>query len=249
MKIWVVIFSTSILLVGVILLSVLLATKRGNQKTWPKTIIMTYHKPIPQKIFESLDVYAKGYKVVVYNDKKAREFILTHFGEKTAKAFDGMKKGAFKADLFRYCVLYIEGGVYLDVKTWLIKPLDEIFTDRSKAYTVLGTDHGCIHQGILVSPPKNPIFPHLIHHIVRTGHPPFQAAFTREFYKHLSKFSLETLHEGNHSAYGQDWILFQEVCHQCEKDEEPDIYGSCCQIVLNSTRLFNTRYPDFGKTW
>jgi mannosyltransferase OCH1-like enzyme len=31
-------------------------------------------------------------------------------------AFDKLKPGAYKADLWRYCILYKKGGIYLDIK-------------------------------------------------------------------------------------------------------------------------------------
>ena len=36
--------------------------------------------------------------------------------------------GAFKADLFRYCVLLIKGGVYSDMDVFLTSNLDEVIT-------------------------------------------------------------------------------------------------------------------------
>jgi mannosyltransferase OCH1-like enzyme len=40
------------------------------------------------------------------------------------EAFDALVAGAFKADLFRYCVLFIHGGVYADVDMRLVSDLD-----------------------------------------------------------------------------------------------------------------------------
>jgi mannosyltransferase OCH1-like enzyme len=38
-------------------------------------------------------------------------------------------KGAFKADLFRYCVLLIDGGVYADIDILLTSNLDKAIDD------------------------------------------------------------------------------------------------------------------------
>jgi len=48
----------------------------------------------------------------------------THFPSPVLEAYQAMKPGAFKADLFRYCVLLITGGVYADVDIQLESVLD-----------------------------------------------------------------------------------------------------------------------------
>ena len=59
--------------------------------------------------------------------------------------------GAFKADLFRYCVLLIRGGVYADMDVLLetnlddaiandigfMTPIDEVSNDKVQIYVVL----------------------------------------------------------------------------------------------------------------
>jgi len=52
----------------------------------------------------------------LYDESMCRAFIKTHFDKNVLNAFDGLKPLAYKADLWRYCVLYINGGIYLDIK-------------------------------------------------------------------------------------------------------------------------------------
>ena len=52
----------------------------------------------------------------LYDDTMCREFIKRNFQDKVVRAFDMLNPGAYKADLWRYCVLYIHGGIYLDIK-------------------------------------------------------------------------------------------------------------------------------------
>ena len=44
------------------------------------------------------------------------DFIKNNFPVSVLKAYHDIIPGAFKADLFRYCVLYINGGIYIDIK-------------------------------------------------------------------------------------------------------------------------------------
>ena len=65
-----------------------------------------------------------GWDYRFYSDKDARLFLQTHFPPEVLEAFDALIPGAFKADLFRYCVLFICGGVYADIDMLLETNLD-----------------------------------------------------------------------------------------------------------------------------
>jgi mannosyltransferase OCH1-like enzyme len=78
---------------------------------------------VPQKVLENISEYAPEFTRYFYDDNDIRKFLLEHFHGKVLDAFNSLKLGAHKADLFRYCILYIKGGVYLDIKTQLIQPL------------------------------------------------------------------------------------------------------------------------------
>lgn len=56
---------------------------------------------------------ADGYEVRYFASDQRRDFIERNFPE-ALDAYDTLVPGAYKADLFRYVVLYVEGGVYLD---------------------------------------------------------------------------------------------------------------------------------------
>lgn len=56
------------------------------------------------------------FKYVLMDKDQRRQFIKENFDEKTLKAYDKLIPGAYKADLWRYCVIYKNGGIYLDIK-------------------------------------------------------------------------------------------------------------------------------------
>ncbi|MCE9581882.1 MAG: hypothetical protein K8T20_05125 [Planctomycetes bacterium] len=57
-----------------------------------------------------------GLEHQVFGDADCRDYLDAHFGTEVRQAFDDLVPGAYKADLWRYCVLYREGGIYLDIK-------------------------------------------------------------------------------------------------------------------------------------
>lgn len=86
----------------------------------PLLLFQTYHTlnlpPRMQKSVNRLKRMNPELKHHLYDDTMCREFIKTHFPSNVVYAFDKLVPGAYKADLWRYCVLYIHGGVYLDIK-------------------------------------------------------------------------------------------------------------------------------------
>ena len=52
----------------------------------------------------------------LFDDNDCREFIKTHFKPDVLDAYDKLIPGAYKADLWRLCVLFINGGIYMDIK-------------------------------------------------------------------------------------------------------------------------------------
>ena len=57
-----------------------------------------------------------GFEHHLFDDEDCRDMIEKNFDPTVLVAYDKLIPGAFKADLWRYCVLYLHGGVYLDIK-------------------------------------------------------------------------------------------------------------------------------------
>lgn len=127
-------------------------------KTLKPTICMTIKDKtkIPSYIHHQYERYAPEYRLVVYDDSECVEFLRSRFGDRYARKFLSIREGAHRADFFRYAYLYEMGGVYLDVKTILIKPLREVFPRKDVCYTVLSIFKGTIYNGIISTPPRNP---------------------------------------------------------------------------------------------
>jgi len=97
----------------------------------PKTIIQTLETDICQSLQQyntmmSFIELNPEYEYVFFDDRARREFIKTFFDSRTVEAYDTLVPGAYKADLFRYCYLYTQGGCYFDFKMILRKPLRDI---------------------------------------------------------------------------------------------------------------------------
>lgn len=90
-------------------------------QTWSHEIDKTRY-PNMSRMVESFK--QSGWEYKFYTDDMAANFLATHFPPEVLEAYDMLRPGAFKADLFRYCVLLIHGGVYADVDIMLQSNLD-----------------------------------------------------------------------------------------------------------------------------
>lgn len=95
-----------------------------------------------------------------FYDKYDRErFILNYFGEKILNTYNKLIPGAYKADLFRYCYIYIKGGVYLDINKQILFPFREIIDPLADLIVVKEREmkkdylHG-IYQAFLCAVPR-----------------------------------------------------------------------------------------------
>ena len=110
------------------------------------------------------------FKYHLFDDNDCRDFIKEHFGMETLWAFDRLIPGAFKADLWRYCAMYITGGIYLDIKMCPVNGFRFDYLLKNDWYCAdiaRGNGFAGIWQGILVSRPRNPIFKYLIDEVIK----------------------------------------------------------------------------------
>jgi hypothetical protein len=123
-----------------------------------KTIYMTYYKNIPPMVSKNWLKLNKTYKIDFSLDKQCIEFLESNFNKNISDIFKIIKKGMYKADLWRLCKLYINSGVYADVDLAPYLRIDQLDKDI-EFYSCLSVNEGSIFQAFMVnfSKPKNPL--------------------------------------------------------------------------------------------
>tara|TARA_B110000967_G_scaffold201436_1_gene238713 strand:+ start:1025 stop:1903 length:879 start_codon:yes stop_codon:yes gene_type:complete len=98
-----------------------------------KTGIDDYNNihPNVREVFSETIKQNPGFKIKYYSDNDSRDFIKNNFSNETLITYDKLIPGAYKADLFRYCILYMNGGIYSDLTQRFTKPFNE-FIDFKK---------------------------------------------------------------------------------------------------------------------
>lgn len=94
-----------------------------NMDSMPKIPLHIYqtwsNKNLPSKMKECVEKLKKDnpeFTYHLYDDDMSRTFIEKNYDKSVLNAYDKLIPGAFKADLWRYCILYKKGGIYLDIK-------------------------------------------------------------------------------------------------------------------------------------
>ena len=86
----------------------------------PKRIFQTWKTlDLPPKMRACVDALKRAhpdFEHQLMDDDACLTFLRKHYDQEVVDAYRALVPGAYRADLWRYCVLYIHGGIYLDIK-------------------------------------------------------------------------------------------------------------------------------------
>ena len=131
------------------------------QTWWTKENLTT-------SMFESVNTIKNNnpkFHYYLFDDSDCRDFIQKNYGKDVLTAYDTLIPGAYKADLWRYCILYKLGGIYLDIK---YKPINsfKFINLTEKEHWVLDADNNGIYNALIVTRPGNSILKRAIEKVV-----------------------------------------------------------------------------------
>ena len=142
----------------------------------PKIIFRT-HDPL----YVSLEMYKKCYKKwilynpdfthVCYTNRDMDKFIGKYYSGPVNDAYKKVRPGAYKADLWRLCILNKFGGIYIDAFATpyksIISMLDKCMSGKTFISVLDCNDAGGgIHNGVIISVPNHPFLIQAINDIV-----------------------------------------------------------------------------------
>lgn len=159
----------------------------------PKKIWQTYKDPyesLPDYIKETTETWKNlnpDYEYEYMDDTQARKFIKKWYGNEMVGLFDSVPVGVMRGDMWRYLIIYAYGGVYTDLDTKCLKPIDSWIKMDKKFITCPEHDiHLC--QWTFAAVPSHPSIksvidlmverlsnnpdwtrPHFVHHYTGPG--------------------------------------------------------------------------------
>ena len=145
----------------------------------PLVIYTTWHSDmIPPKMAECVNNLIKmnpEFDHYMYTKDQCAKFIEDNFDKEVLDAYYTLKPLSYKSDLWRFCVLYKNGGVYLDIKFSSTVPLFHFIKENS-GFFVKDLDGNCpaidnkgkygTLTGFIVSKVNNQVFKYCIDEIV-----------------------------------------------------------------------------------
>jgi len=150
---------------------------REPSRLIPRIVHQTYYEAVTPEKYPNMSRLIEsfkqsGWEYQFYTDEMSLEFLSTHFPPEVREAYETLRPGAFKADLFRYCVLLIRGGVYADMDIMLETNLD-LAIGPDIGFMVPQDEPGtpvnrrmCLWNGFIAAAPGHPFLAKTIETVV-----------------------------------------------------------------------------------
>jgi mannosyltransferase OCH1-like enzyme len=212
----------------------------------PLNIYQTWHtKDLPPLMKNTVNkiIYSNpGFNYQLFDDNDCRNFIKDNFDANVLNAFDSLIPGAYKADLWRYCILYKNGGVYLDIK---YAPFNgfRFISLMEKEHWVLDMDKNGIYNALIVCKPNNEILLKAINKVVANvknkfyGNSPLEPTgplMLSQFFTQNDKKIFDMYHDIYQSVENRFIFLngylvlksYNSYLNEHNKNKKVDYYGS-----------------------
>jgi mannosyltransferase OCH1-like enzyme len=188
-------------------------------RSYPSRVVSTSYDPIPRVIFQTLRTYDVNdlfftsviapklrmhpdFTFQFYDNARIDRFLLRHFPSYVYDTYKTInpKFGACLSDFARYCLLYIYGGVYMDIKSHVTQNLRPLLQQYARDSPTLVVSHwrwlapnrhilpfarGELQNWAFLATPRHPVLRIVIDSMVRRLHSPFNGT-TKQFVLELT---------------------------------------------------------------
>ena len=121
--------------------------------------------PLLKNTYEILIKENPEFNHYLYDENDCINFIQDNFDNEVLNTYNSLIPCSYKSDLWRYCVLYINGGIYYDIKFSCINGFKFIALTENELF-VRDRPDNCVLTGLIVSKPGNIILKQCIDQIV-----------------------------------------------------------------------------------
>jgi len=133
----------------------------------PKNIFRTFKHDFNESVRKSWTEKHPDYNYYFFNDTQCMNFIKNNFSPEIFKTYMSLNIGAPRADLFRCCILFLYGGVYIDIDCECVERIDDYIKDYTFVCPI-DTERArfALFNAFMASSPRNNILYHMIQKIV-----------------------------------------------------------------------------------
>ncbi len=140
----------------------------------PKIVHQTWKtKNVPEKCKEWVKSWKEknpGWEYRLWTDEDNRNLIKGYF-PRFLRIYDSFHKPIYRADIARYCIIYIHGGVYADLDFECLKPMEELVKDDKCFFGLEPKEHwkgeNVVCNAIFGSTANNPLFVYFLREIYK----------------------------------------------------------------------------------
>lgn len=138
-------------------------------KKVPKILYQAWEGTLPEIIHnKNMSHLPKDINYKLFTLKDMYIYLKNNWGKKYVTLFNSYDKISHKVDLWRYCILYERGGMYMDADCVLINDIEFIFNyDLLFVTNNRGVED--IFNGFLITQPENPIYREILDHMLKIG--------------------------------------------------------------------------------
>jgi hypothetical protein len=140
-----------------------------KSSTIPSRMFQTFETlVVPVNLKLAMDGWIKMYphfSHYYYTSLESERFIASHFEPRVLQAYRDLYAGAFKADLWRVCQLYINGGMYVDAKMYSVTSLQPLL-DTHDLILAIDINPTMIYNAFMAVRPRHPLMKLIINKIV-----------------------------------------------------------------------------------
>lgn len=135
----------------------------------PLNLYTCWHtKELPPLMKKNYDLLVNNnleFKHHLYDEDDCREFIKNNFDAEVLNSYNSLIPCSYKSDLWRFCILYINGGIYMDIKYKCVNNF-KLIALTEKEYFVRDRPKNMTYTALIAVNPQNPIMLKCINKIV-----------------------------------------------------------------------------------
>jgi mannosyltransferase OCH1-like enzyme len=177
--------------------------------------------PIMRENYNNLINQNPEFQHHLSDENDCLNFIQNNFEQDVVDAYNKLIPNSYKSDLWRFCVMYINGGIYFDIKYNCANGFKMIDLTESEHY-VRDRPERCIYTALIVCLPKNEIMLKCIRQIVKNvknkyyggdALSPTGPALLGAFYTNSERSSTPLYFEATNSNIGIDvgYIAYNKI--------------------------------------
>lgn len=197
----------------------------------PLNIFQTWStKDLPLKMKQRVELLKQQnprFTHHLFDDNDCREFIKNNFNSEVLNAYDILIPGAYKADLWRLCVLYINGGIYMDIKLNCINGFKLIELTEKNHYVKDRIPPFSIYNALMACQKNSPFLIKCIYRIVE---------------------NVKTRFYGNNPLAPTGPLLLGNVVRNNNLFSKVDLthYKDGGYIIYKNRFVISTEYPEYN---